>query len=143
MVFRSVAPSPANAPVVSSSPLSVGSNVPDFLAAAPSTIPLASTVVVSPKTSMSAGVVIAITDTGFEPATSTIKAGTAVTFTNNGQGLHWPASNPHPSHTTLSGFDALRGLATGESYTYTFTKVGTWGWHDHLYTQLQGTVVVQ
>ncbi|MBI3251353.1 MAG: hypothetical protein HYZ62_00405, partial [Candidatus Andersenbacteria bacterium] len=63
---------------------------------------------------------ISITDTGFEPAQVTVAPGATVTFVNNGQALHWPASAPHPTHTALPGFDAKKGLATGESYSFTF-----------------------
>lgn len=86
---------------------------------------------------------ISISDTGFSPATLTVPANTTVTFTNNGQGAHWPASAPHPTHTGLPGFDAKRGLATGETYSFTFTKKGTWAFHDHLNPQMTGSVVVQ
>ncbi|MEO6077188.1 MAG: hypothetical protein ABIP54_00175, partial [Candidatus Andersenbacteria bacterium] len=65
---------------------------------------------------------ISMTDTGISPAEITIKAGTTVTFVNNGTELHWPASDPHPIHTDLSGFDAKRGLSNGELYRFTFPK---------------------
>lgn len=86
---------------------------------------------------------ISIDDTGFTPSMVNIAAGTTVTFTNNGQALHWPASDPHPVHTGLPGFDAKRGLSTGETYSYTFDKPGTFGMHDHLNASLKGSVVVK
>lgn len=86
---------------------------------------------------------ISVTDTGFSPVTITVPAGTTVTFVNNGQGLHWPASDVHPTHQLLPGFDALRGLATGETYSYTFSKAGSWTCHDHLNPTFKCTVVVQ
>lgn len=92
---------------------------------------------------VAAATTVAIDDNGFAPATATVKAGTAVTFTNHGQAPHWPASDPHPTHTNLAGFDSKRGLATGESYAYTFTTPGTWGFHDHLNPTVKGTVIVQ
>lgn len=86
---------------------------------------------------------VAITDTGFSPAQLVVAAGTTVTFTNNGQAMHWPASAVHPTHNLLPGFDALKGLATGETYAFTFTKVGTWTCHDHLNPQLKCTIIVE
>lgn len=86
---------------------------------------------------------VAMTDTGFSPATVTVAAGTAVTFVNNGQGTHWPASAAHPTHKILSGFDALRGLPTGEQYSFTFNQKGTWQFHDHLNPQFTGSVIVE
>lgn len=99
----------------------------------------------SPTTAASpvAGVTISMDETGFTPKTVTVEAGTTVTFVNNGQAPHWPASALHPTHQVLPGFDALRGLATGETYSFTFEKVGSWNYHDHLNPKLFGTVVVE
>lgn len=119
-----------------------------FVQQIPSSLPGDSMATASPSTSPSSSpktsaVTITISDTEFSPATVTVKAGTTVTFVNNGQGLHRPASDPHPTHTDLPGFDSKRGLSTGESYSFVFDKVGTWGFHDHLNTSMTGSVVVQ
>ncbi len=124
-----VQPTPTTTPVV-------GSGLTQI---APSTLPDVSP---SPSTEVKA-MSISIGDEGFTPSTVTIPVGTTVTFTNNGQALHWPASDPHPVHTGLAGFDAKRGLATGETYSYTFTKAGTFGMHDHLNASLKGSIVVK
>ncbi len=105
-----------------------------------------STPVVSPSLETSAipvAVTVFIDDEGYSPAIVTVKEGTTVTFVNNGQAFHWPASDPHPIHTGLPGLDALKGLSTGETYLFTFTKSGTFGIHDHLNTQFKATIVVQ
>lgn len=113
----------------------------EFTEVAPSTTPETT---VSPTASPAAkSVSVSIEDTGFTPATVTIPVGTTVVFTNNGQALHWPASDPHPVHTDLPGFDAKKGLATGETYSFTFTKAGTFGVHDHLNARMKGSIVVQ
>lgn len=112
-----------------------------FIQLAPSDMPSISP---SPASSTApANSTISIDDEGFMPATLTVKTGTTVTFVNNGQALHWPASNPHPIHTGLSGLDSRKGLATGETFSFTFTKTGTFGMHDHLNTAIVGTIVVQ
>lgn len=77
-------------------------------------------------------VTVAIDDTGFIPQTVSIAVGTTVVFVNNGQALHWPASDTHPTHEILPAFDAKHGLQTGEKYSYTFGQVGDWPCHDHL-----------
>ncbi len=80
---------------------------------------------------------------GFNPSTITVKQGDWVVFVNKDTQPHWPASNPHPTHTDLPGFDALRRIARGDSYKYQFKKAGTWGFHDHLNPSNGGSVTVQ
>lgn len=87
--------------------------------------------------------VVSIDDEGFSPATLTVAAGTTIVFTNNGQGLHWVASDPHPTHTNVPGLDSKKGLATGESFSFTFTKPGTYTMHDHLAATYKATIIVQ
>lgn len=86
---------------------------------------------------------ISITDAGFTPTSITVAEGSTVTFVNNGQASHWPASDIHPTHQLLPGFDAKRGLATGESYSFTFSTTGTFSCHDHLNPTLKCTITVE
>lgn len=81
-------------------------------------------------------------DDGFTPPPIPVPKGTAVIFQNKGSRSHWPASAVHPTHELLPGFDALRGIPPGESYVYTFTKPGTWKFHDHLNPSHTGSVTV-
>ena len=93
---------------------------------------------------------IEITSSGFSPNSLTINSGDKVTWINKGSDLSWPASAIHPTHTAYteiggcigSKFDACRGLAEGESFTFTFNEVGTWKYHDHLKISNTGTIVV-
>lgn len=78
----------------------------------------------------------------FNPQEVKIKKGGKVTWVNKSQNPVQPASNPHPIHTDYPGFDALRGLANGESYSFTFDKVGSWGYHNHLNPSIRGEVKV-
>lgn len=80
---------------------------------------------------------------GFVPKTITVKVGTTVTWVNKDNDPVWVASNPHPVHTNLPGFDAKKGVPTGGTYSYTFTKLGSWGYHNHLEPSNTGTVVVE
>lgn len=89
------------------------------------------------------GATIFITDSGFSPASVTVSAGSTVTFVNDGQAMHWPASDVHPTHQVLPGFDAKRGLSTGETYSFTFAKAGSWACHDHLNPTFRCTITVQ
>lgn len=87
--------------------------------------------------------VVKITDDGFEPSTLTVNAGDAVEFKNESSDDAWPASNVHPTHQLYPGFDAKKPLLSGDSYSFTFSKTGTWGYHNHLEPDVQGTIVVK
>lgn len=138
-------PQPARTPLVTTSVEEEAGVVSPLEQEVPSPSPTITVATVpSPAASpASAGASISITDTGFSPATLTVPANTTVTFTNNGQGSHRPASDPHPVHTGLVGFDAGRALSTGETYSFTFTQPGTWGFHDHPNPLRRGSIVVQ
>ncbi len=94
---------------------------------------------------------IVYTDAGFSPASITVAKGTTVTFVNHSSGDMWPASNPHPIHngypTTggckTSTFDACGHIASGSSWSFTFSIPGTWGYHNHLNPEQGGTVIVK
>lgn len=85
---------------------------------------------------------VTLIDSGFSPSTITIKSGQSVTFVNNSSSPARVASDPHPIHNGYPGLDALKGSNPGESYTFTFTKVGTFGYHNHLNPSTKGTVIV-
>jgi plastocyanin len=88
-------------------------------------------------------VTVEITENGFSPSTVTINSGDTVRFVNVDTSLHQPASNPHPIHTNVRGFDARRGLQQGETYEFTFTEVGEVGYHCHLHPSMMGTIIVE
>lgn len=87
-------------------------------------------------------VTVAYTDSGYSPKEVTIKAGTAVVFVNQSSVGMWTASAVHPTHQLLPGFDQLKEVAKGGTYEYTFEKVGTWKYHNHLKATDFGSVVV-
>ncbi len=87
--------------------------------------------------------VVEMTDAGIVPNAITVKSGTTITFKNAGTMPHWPASDPHPIHTDLPGFDAKHALAPGDFYRFTFVKLGTFGMHDHLHAAFHATITVQ
>lgn len=101
-------------------------------------------------------IMVKLTDSGYSPSTLTITKGATVTFKNESAGSMWTASAMHPAHTEYSGtslsehcpgvantsFDACRGYAPGESWSFTFQKVGTWGYHNHLNPSQWGKIIV-
>ena len=92
-----------------------------------------------------------MTDSGFNPAEMTINAGDTVRFVNQGNQARWPASGIHPTHDLYpekggcisSKFDACKGLAKAESFSFTFTIKGSWPYHDHFVPSVRGTIIVQ
>lgn len=86
---------------------------------------------------------VEITKDGFMPNTLSVKPGTAVTWINQDDKPHHIASNPHPTHTNLSGLDSGQEIGTGDSYSFTFSQPSTFSYHDHLDPAINGTIVVQ
>lgn len=86
---------------------------------------------------------VLLTDEGFSPETMIITAGDTIIFINQSSGKMHVASDPHPFHTTYPEFNQKQSVDAGGTYSFTFTKVGTWGFHNHLNPSAQGTIVVQ
>jgi|SRR3989344_318245 len=86
-------------------------------------------------------VTVIINDQGFFPDRVVVHQGTTIAWVNQGEHLHWPASNFHPTHTLYpepggcigSLFDACRGLQKGETFSFQLDKMGIWPIHDHLF----------
>jgi plastocyanin len=81
----------------------------------------------------SSGHRVVISDFAFKPSTLTGPAGTKVTFTNQDSTLH--------TATGSGSFDS-GNLKQGQSYTYTFTKPGTYDYICSIHQYMRGTVVV-
>lgn len=80
---------------------------------------------------------------GFFPESVRIKKGQSVTWLNEGGQPHWPASDLHPTHGIYPEFDPQEPITPGESWTFTFTKLGVWRYHDHLRPILRGIIEVR
>ncbi len=80
---------------------------------------------------------------GFSPKTITIKKGETVIFENKTGKNASVASDPHPTHTLYPEFDQYKTDQRGKTeFRFTFEKVGTWKYHDHLSSSITGTVIV-
>lgn len=88
-------------------------------------------------------VTIRYSSNGFSPSEVTVPVGTTVMFVNDGNSAMWPASDPHPVHTAYGEFDSNRSLRKGETYSFTFTKKGNWGFHNHMMSSHTGMVTVK
>lgn len=87
---------------------------------------------------------VTITKDSFVPQAIQVKKNTQITFTNTDSKPHWIASDPHPMHNSLTGFDSKKALGKNDSFSFLFEKSGTFTYHDHLNPFiLQGTVIVK
>ena len=102
-------------------------------------------------------VTVTYTKSGYSPKEVIISQGGIVMFQNESSRLMWPATAIHPTHTIYPGsgilkcgtqeqsriFDACKGMAPGESWSFTFQEQGNWGYHDHLNISKTGKIIVQ
>jgi plastocyanin len=94
---------------------------------------------------------VTYTDSGFSPKTLNVKKGDWVVFLNQASDAVRVASNPHPIHNgypttggcVSSTFDSCSNIAPGQSWSFKFDLIGTWGYHNHLNPSEGGTIVVQ
>ena len=82
-----------------------------------------------------AAVQVSIFNYKFDPETLTVPAGTTVTWTNKDE-------IPHTVASTDKSFQGSGGLDTGDSYSYTFTKAGTYSYYCTLHPFMKAKVVV-
>lgn len=85
---------------------------------------------------------VAVTNTGFEPQTITIKAGQRVVWTNKSGASVTVNSDSHPTH-LLWPFLNLGQFADGSSVSVVFEKAGKYTYHNHLNPSQTGTVIVE
>lgn len=83
------------------------------------------------------------TEDGFEPNRIAIATGDKIRFVNQSRSPTWPASDSHPSHALYKEFDPRGPIPPGQSWTFTFTRAGTWKFHDHMRSTISGSVVVE
>jgi len=74
-------------------------------------------------------------NTAFAPKTITVNVGDTVSWKNVGQQTHTITADDR-------SFDS-GNLAPGKTFTHTFTKAGTFKFHDQDHPGMTGTVVVQ
>lgn len=86
-------------------------------------------------------VTVTYTDNGFSPDSYMIKAGGTVTVINKSSRDLEFSSNNHPTHTDETELN-MDTLSPGKSGTFKVTKVGTWGFHNHLTPQDMGSLMV-
>lgn len=120
-------PTPAGTlpPIIIESPTTVSGQVPSLT---PLTAPTSSAQVLSGE------VEIEIEDFAFNPKTVTITVGTTVKWSNKDNASH-----------TVTGDDGSWGsnsLAKGDTYSFTFTKPGTFSYYCSAHPSMKATITV-
>ena len=98
----------------------------------PSSAPQATTAATS--TAPVAGTAVGITNFAFVPATLTVKVGETVTWTNHDEAPHTIAAGDGSFHSP--------GMDANATYSFTFTKAGTFDYICSIHPFMHGTVVV-
>lgn len=80
--------------------------------------------------------------TQFSPATMTVKSGTVITVKNTSSDSLQLDSDPHPAHTDDTDLN-VGTVAPGASKTFTVTKTGSYGYHNHLDPTVQAKITVE
>jgi len=97
---------------------------------------LAALVVLSVPSALAATKTVDITQAGFTPNKVTIDFGDTVTWTNKDNSNHQVLADQ-------AAFPTSPVLAANQTYSYTFTKSGSFGYRDAFNTKRRGTVVVR
>ncbi|HCR52116.1 TPA: hypothetical protein DIV48_00525 [Candidatus Kaiserbacteria bacterium] len=126
-----------------------------LLKGAPEGTPAANTQTPAATSTVPSGTTILYSAQGFSPKNVTVPVGATVTFINQGDAGMWVASAPHPTHQGYSGTTRGEHCAAGysgsapfdqcsasDSFTFTFTKAGTWTYHNHVSAGDTGAIVV-
>jgi len=79
----------------------------------------------------------------FSPASASVAVGGSVVFSNTGTTSVTIDSDPHPSHTDYPPLNLGIVAAGKTSSTVSFTKAGTYGYHNHANSSETGTIVVK
>lgn len=87
-------------------------------------------------------IVVEMRNDGFYPPEVRINIGDAVNFINKTDKSFWPASNLHPTHEIYPEFDPKQPIDSGKGWSFKFTKIGEWKYHDHLSPINKGVIYV-
>ena len=85
---------------------------------------------------------IVLTKQGFKPQNIVINKGDTIEFSTDRDRPFWTASNLHPTHTIFPAFDSLEPIPPDLTWSFIFTDVGKWGFHDHLQAHFTGVIEV-
>lgn len=89
-----------------------------------------------------AAATITYSDSGFSPALTTVNSGDMVAVKNTSSGELQFDSNPHPVHTDDTDLN-LGTVESGQTRTFTVTKKGSFGFHNHLNPSDSARITIQ
>ena len=102
---------------------------------APTTAPTAAPTNTPTTAPTSTGNSVSIANFAFSPTSLTVKVGTKVSWTNNDTVTHTVTANK-------GAFNA-GPLTPGSTFSFTFTKAGTYSYHCNIHPSMMATIVVQ
>src|SRR5260221_297906 len=88
----------------------------------------------TPTTASSSGKSVSIMNFSFTPNSLTVKVGTKVTWTNHDSVTHTVSANQGAFNSPV---------LPGSSFSFTFTKAGTYAYHCMIHPYMMATIVVQ
>jgi plastocyanin len=111
----------------------------------------------TPAPADTSGTTITYTKDGFSPANLTVPVGTTVTWVNQTSDRMWVGADEHPTHREYDGSSTpehcvnnapassavFDQCSAGSTYSFTFTKTGSWDYHNHARSSHGGTITVQ
>jgi plastocyanin len=96
----------------------------------------------SNSTNASVAATITYSNSGFSPATTTVKAGDTVAIKNTSSSTMQLDSDPHPVHTDDADLN-VGEVAPGQTKTFVVTHKGTFGFHNHLASSNTAKITVE
>lgn len=79
----------------------------------------------------------------FQPMNLRVSPGTQVTWVNDDAEIHYVNTDSHPAHTHVPSLNS-KALAKGQSYSFTFDKVGAYPYHCSAHAaDMTGSLVVE
>ncbi len=101
---------------------------------APTATPTPTLAAPTPTTAPSSGNSVSIMNFSFNPKSLTVKVGTKVTWTNNDSVTHTVTADN-------GAFDSP--VESGSTFSFTFTKPGTYAYHCSIHPSMTATIIVQ
>lgn len=108
----------------------------------PSTSATSSAPAASSSNTKPAAATITYDGSSFSPNSITVKSGDTVAIKNTSSSDVQVQSNPHPTHTDDSDLN-VGLISAGQTTTFTVTKTGSFGYHNHLDPSQQGKITIQ